>query len=279
MGWTIEDLVNLVKSKPQGTEAFEYAGKESMLSMLCIYGMNQFVDWETGKCSFDSDTFVQMLEFANTMPNESEIVFDESAPSTPEKIQSAQLLLTNANISDVASYQMYQSMYGEPITFIGYPTQSGTGSAITSGEVLLAMSSKSKNKEAAWEFIRGFLTSDYQNSTDIWSFPILKTALDAKFKTAMTPEYYEDENGNQVEQIKTSWGYNDFNVDIYAATQEDVDAVMKLINGVDSVYEMDNNMYSIISEESAAFFAGQKNAKEVADVIQSRIQIYVNENR
>lgn len=32
----------------------------------------------------------------------------------------------------------------------------------------------------------------------------------------MTPEYYEDENGEQVENMKTSWGYDDFNIDIYA---------------------------------------------------------------
>lgn len=279
MGWTLNDLMTLVKSKPEGTEIFEYASKESILSTLCIYGMDQFVDWETGKCSFDSDSFIQLLEFSNTFSSESEYIYDESAPSTPVKIQSGQLLLMNGGVSDVQSYQMYKAMFGEPITFIGYPTDSGTGSAITTGEVLLALSSKSKNKDGAWEFMRSFLTSEYQNSSDMWNFPIMKSALQAKFDAAMTPEYYEDETGKQVETMKTSWGYDDFNVDIYAASQEDVDAVTNLINSVDTIYEWDSNMYTIISEESAAFFAGQKNAKEVADIIQSRIQIYVNENR
>jgi ABC-type glycerol-3-phosphate transport system substrate-binding protein len=170
-------------------------------------------------------------------------------------------------------------MYGEPVTCIGYPTNSGTGSSISTGDVLLAMSSKSKYKDGAWEFIRKFLTSDYQNGSDMWSFPIMKSALDAKFKEAMTPEYYEDENGKQVEQVKGSWGYEDFNVDIYAAKQEDIDELNKVITSVDSSFEYNTEMYSIITEETAPFFAGQKTAKEVADIIQSRIQIYVNENR
>jgi ABC-type glycerol-3-phosphate transport system substrate-binding protein len=279
MGWTLDDLMKLVQSKPAGTEIFDYASKESVLSNLCTYGMDEFVDWKTGKCSFDSEAFIKILEFANTFKSDSEIVSDENAPSTPEKIQKGQLLLVNQNISDMQSYQVYDAMFGEPITFIGYPTESGTGSAITNGEVLLGISSKSKNKDAAWSFVKMFLTSEYQNGTNIWNFPIMKSALQAKFDAAMTPEYTQDESGNQVKQIKTSWGYNDFNVDIYEATQEQVDAVMKLINSVDSVFQYDNNMYTIISEETAPYFAGQKNAKEVADVIQSRIQIYVNENR
>ncbi len=35
----------------------------------------------------------------------------------------------------------------------------------------------------------------------------------------------------------------------------------------------------LMQEETAAFFGGQKNAKDVAHIVQSRAQIYVNENR
>ena len=46
-----------------------------------------------------------------------------------------------------------------------------------------------------------------------------------------------------------------------------------------ALYTYDENLMRIIEEESAAFFSGQKKAKEVADIIQSRVQIYVNETR
>ena len=36
---------------------------------------------------------------------------------------------------------------------------------------------------------------------------------------------------------------------------------------------------AIINEEVALFFAGQKSASDVARVIQSRVEIYVNESR
>ena len=95
----------------------------------------------------------------------------------------------------------------------------------------------------------------------------------------MTPDYYEDENGEKVEQPKTSWGYDDFDMDIYAATQEDVDAVKKIIDSAEiCAGSVNEELTNIITEETAPFFKGQKTAKETADIIQNRIQIYVKEN-
>ena len=45
----------------------------------------------------------------------------------------------------------------------------------------------------------------------------------------------------------------------------------------ESVY--DENLYNIISEEAAYYFGGDKSASEIAGIIQSRVQIYIDENR
>ena len=50
------------------------------------------------------------------------------------------------------------------------------------------------------------------------------------------------------------------------------------IGSLTNTFNANNNVYNIITEEVAPFFAGQKTAKEVADIIQSRVSIYVNEN-
>ncbi len=108
----------------------------------------------------------------------------------------------------------------------------------------------------------------------------MKSALEKKFKEDMTPEYYEDENGEQIEQSKTSWGYDDFNMEIYAATQEEIDQVRALLESAEKISgNVDEQLTNIITEESAAFFKGQKSAADTANVIQNRIQIYVNENQ
>lgn len=281
MGWKMQDLMNYVKSKPEA-EAFSDSTKETMLSMFTYYGINNFIDWTTGKCSFDGEEFTQLLEFCNTFKNQSEYVYDENSPSMPQQIRSGKVLLNMLFLNNVDSYQTEEMMFGEPITCIGYPSNTGNGSYISADEMLIGISSKSKNKDAAWEFVRTFLLSDYQNGDRMWSFPILQSALEAKFKEAMEPSYYDDENGNKVKAAKSSISYGEDDssmVEVFEATQEQVDAVRNLINSADSAVEYNIEISNIINEEATAYFAGQKTAKDVADIIQSRVQIYVNENR
>ena len=62
-------------------------------------------------------------------------------------------------------------------------------------------------------------------------------------------------------------------------TQEETDNVTEFIKSVTQVMNYNTNITDIVNEESTAYFERQKTAKEVADIIQSRVQIYVNENR
>ena len=95
----------------------------------------------------------------------------------------------------------------------------------------------------------------------------------------MTPEYYEDAEGNRVENPKTHWGWDDFDMEIYAATPSEVDAVRAVINSADRLAgSINEELTNIITEETEPFFKDQKSAKETADIIQNRVQTYVNEN-
>jgi len=274
-GWTIDDVMALMDSKPEGTELFEYCTKDGVLSYCCMMALDNFVDWETGECKFDDGYFEKVLEFANRFPKE--IDWDEDRDSTPTKIQSGKLLLETLSLSDMQYYQMYSLMFDEPVTFIGYPSNGGSGSYIVPS-VALAVNTKAKNKDGAWEFLKTFLMEDYQSKYIEWYFPTLKSALDAQFEEAMTEEYYEMD-GEKVKQPKTTWGYDDWEAEIYAATKEQVDAVKELIEITDGVVSNNQEISNIISEEAAAFFEGQKSAKDVAGIVQSRVKIYVNENK
>ena len=245
------------------------------MDYLCNLSLDSFINWETGECNFNDGYFEKVLEFANQFPKEVE--YSEEDESVPSKIQSGKLLLQEIGISDMENYQMYAMMFGEPTTFIGFPSNGGTGSYISPSNAM-GINAKSENKDGAWEFMKTFIEEDYQKNSVEWSFPVLRSALEAQFEEAMTPEY-EEIDGEKVEQPKTSWGWDDFNADIYAAKQEDVDAVKALIESADGIISSNEEISNMITEEAAAYFEGQKSAKDVADVVQSRVQIYVNENR
>jgi ABC-type glycerol-3-phosphate transport system substrate-binding protein len=141
------------------------------------------------------------------------------------------------------------------------------------------MSSKCRDKEGAWQFMRILLTEDYQQEFSYWGFPTNKKMFDEKVKKAMTEETYIDENGNEVIQPKNYWYVGDTQVEIYAMTQEELDQIMELLRSTDRIMNYDESIMDIINTEAAAYFAGEKTAQDVARIIQSRVRTYVNEQR
>ena len=61
--------------------------------------------------------------------------------------------------------------------------------------------------------------------------------------------------------------------------QEQVDRIVSFVESVNKRGYYNEAISNIISEEAGAYFSGQKSARDVASVIQSRVQVYVNENR
>ena len=64
----------------------------------------------------------------------------------------------------------------------------------------------------------------------------------------------------------------------HTTTKEEVDQVLALFDVAKPAASQNSEIMTIISEEAEAFFKGQKSAAEVAAIIQSRAQIYVDEN-
>lgn len=277
---TLDELMKIVDELPEGADLYQYSTKDTILMYNIMMNLDEYIDWTTGECKFNTGEFEKALEFSNKF--ESEFNYSDDQPGTATRLHDGSLIMLNASISSVQDYQMYEGMFGEPITFAGFPTNKEVGSFVSTSGNFVGMSSKSKYKEGAWQFIRMSLTKEAQEDTGkagSWGLPIMKSALEAEFKEDMTEEYYEDGDGNKVKQSKTSWGYDDFKMEIYAATEEQVAAVRELIESVDTLYQYNEQINNIITEETAAFFEGQKKAKEVVDIVQNRVQIYVNENR
>ena len=64
---------------------------------------------------------------------------------------------------------------------------------------------------------------------------------------------------------------------VYEADDRDIEAVNLLIELADRRSEYHLEIQKIIDEESQAFFKGVKSADEVALIIQSRVQLMLNE--
>ena len=284
-GWTIEDIMAYASEHPQAA-LFEGMTKSGMLYSLLAYDLDSYIDWETGNCNFNSEEFQRVLEFVNTFPEEYDWQNDDR--STPAKIQAGDVLLNMTGIYQLESVQENEAIFGEPVTYIGYPTADGSSGTYIQASELYAIASKSSNKDGAWAFIENYLN---QPVSDMYSYglPASKSALDDLVEKATNITYMTDENGEQIldengnpipENGTSSISYGDWEYTYHVPTTEEVDTLKTLIGKAKPAGTSGNDeITNIITEEAEGFFKGQKSAADVADVIQSRVQIYVNENR
>lgn len=281
MGWTLSDLMAAYQRLPQGATVFHKSmTKADVMRQCCYMNMDEFVDWTTGECNFNSEEFINILKFADMFPETYEWKEDEVYVSEYQLFKNGQQMLQNIYMGDFQNYQYYKFLMGGKMTFIGYPTTEGNGSAFQLDSGGLAMSSVCQDKEGAWEFMRTLLTEEYQEN-NVWEFATNKSVFDKKLKEASTPRYITDpETGEQVEESQGSWWIEDgVEIQMYALKQDEVQQILDLINTTDRIYSYDNSMYEIVTEQCSAFFAGAKTAEETAKLVQSRVSLYVNEQR
>lgn len=275
MGWTVEEMQAILDAHP-GMEAFAYEmTRGELLENLLYLNMNAYVDWNTGDCNFESENFIKMLEFIAPYPEEIEWDEDKEWVDPMTKLARGEAMLYPTSLYDFQEFAIYEQVFGGSATFIGYPSESGNGSVVglNSG---LVMSSQCQHKEVAWEFMRTLLTEDYQTENVWWDLPTNKAVFQAKLDGAMEQEY--DSDGNPVS--KYGWGTSDgTEYQAYALTQAQADKIMALIDSTTTTYGYDSSLLEIITEEANAFFNGQKSAADAAAMIQSRVSIYVNEQR
>lgn len=278
--WSIEEMQQIIGQMPEGATSFgKFYSRESMLDLAMRYSFTQFVDWETGKCNFDSAEFKELLSFIKTFPKEEDIEMDDNYYLNEYETQwiKDQTLLYPTSIFSVKDFHMQNTAYVDKnYTMIGFPSAPNKGNMVWC-PYGFGISEKSNCKDGAWEFVRIFLTDDYQKNIP-YGLSINEGILRDKAMNATKKSTYTDEEGNEVEYDDTLW-ISGQEVIIEPATEEQVNKIIDFIKSVDQKISYNQSVMNIINEEVAGFFEGQKSVDEVAQIIQSRIGIYVKENR
>ncbi len=279
-GITFEELQVLRAKKGKDIQVFSERTKSSVLNDALMMNSDEYINWETGECYFNTPEFISLLEFANEFPSEIDYESLYNDPTYWEKqetiFRDGGALLMPYTISNFTDFLYCEDgTFGEEITAVGFPVGDGVGNAYM-GNFGFAVSAKSKYQDVAWEFLRYYLTDEYQDALE-YGWPIKLSSLEKRVQKAQQKPYYEDENGNKVEYDETYY-VGGVEIVLEPLTQADCDRVIGYLKSADQVYNYDRNILSILEEECAAYFEGQKSVKEVADIVQSRIHIYVNEN-
>ncbi|MCM1325224.1 MAG: extracellular solute-binding protein [Bacteroidales bacterium] len=283
-GLTLDEMLKAVSAHPK-TMPFDGVTKDEMMQYIMMFNEDTFIDWDTGECYFESDTFKAVLELCSRLPDEdadNRAGSDESDKvPLSDKIQDGEVLFAMADIWGFKSLQPYVGIWGKTAACIGFPTKEGSGGTLVFPYNAFGIATVSECKEGAWKFVECVLTRE-QNNLHMYSinsgyFPVMKEDMD---------RIVEEDMQSDAERLKRGRGLGEYHwskdlvVPYHATTWEEVNDMLALVSDAVPFYETaDDEIIKIIGEEAQAYYKGQKSADAVAKVIQNRVHLYVGENQ
>ena len=276
-GWNMEEFTKTLASLGEGASAFGDTTRDAFMRYAIQYCGNDYIDSNTGKSSFDSEEFVNLIKYAATLPEQIDYDEDYDWTAYANQYRTGQTMLMPLYLYDFSSLSScINGSFGEDVVYAGFPAAGRDGSAVISGNSY-AISAKSAYKDVAWEFVRYYLTDEYQTNDTIGGMPVNRDAFLKMAQRAMEKPYYIDEQGQKVEYDDIYY-LNDEQIVLPQLTQEQVDQAVAFVEGIRRTTYQNDSVVQIINEELPAFFDGQKSAEDVAKLIQNRVQLYLDEN-
>ena len=155
----------------------------------------------------------------------------------------------------ISSYlQEGVSLIGDQAVFVGYPEAPGNGAALKS-LARFSITASSTQQAGAWQFLRTLLLPEFQ--AQLGGHGMFFSPRKDIFEERMT---VEQEHFPEI-------------------SPEEYKAAAELIQGAAYCADNESPAISIVKEEAAAFFAGDKSAEEVAKIVQNRVSIYLAEQQ
>lgn len=255
LGWTLEEYLEAETSLPAGSIMMYNMTKELFFDQVSSRYMQRAIDWQSGSCDFDNEDFVTLLESANAIRETPEPEEFSGYVPAEQALREGTEYAVALWIGNVTQIKEFESLVGEPISVVGMPTpDGGCGSRLMMNSPV-GIYAGSDEQEGCWEFMKYLLMSydmDYHSGTNSY-MPVYRTYFDAQIERAM------NENGGA------------------RFSQADAQRLQGLIDAVDFTTLYDETAHDIIQEEASAYFNGIRSAEEAAEIIQSRLSIYVAE--
>ncbi|MBH5316370.1 extracellular solute-binding protein [Paenibacillus sp. GSMTC-2017] len=258
--WTWQDFADIVKELKQGKDNLygmtDYT-PDMLVQEMTIDSYSLYVDKAAKKAKFDTPEFVALLNQVNNM-------YDEGL-MTAEPAELDKQLFYSAVISEPSDViNVTHTLFDHP-RLLQKPhnkeQSSTTMRIIPSSE--LAIWAKTPLQAEAWKLLSFLLSEEGQLIPERSGFSLLKSVNEQKL--------------NEIkEQIKAGT-YQLPDGQFVKAEGEEITRFTQLLEMANPHLLLDGKVLAIVSEESHAYFSGQKSAEEAARLIQNRVTTFLNE--
>ena len=267
-GWNREQYIAYMQAVAPKASGAQLLGNAIGLDI------EAFVDYGEETCDFTNDDFYNLLESCN-VGQTADMEDNYEYVSELNTFRENHFLVLTLTPNYICEVQNYIRQSGD-MALIGYPSEDGSGRAMLSPALSFGMFTQSEHKDAVWNFLEVFLSYDYQKKYEM-NFGAIATRKDVVDEMFAMMSESEDFGDTYIYGQNRILGEDFGTTVVEPLTAEEISEMEELIYGTTARRMTNWTVYDIIMEESAAYFMGQKSAEAVAEIIENRVSIYLEE--
>lgn len=229
------------------------------------YSMDRYVKEKNGDHLLSLEELRRVVDFSL----EHGVSYMSSAAVLPtsELVAQKQYLIAVSFLSDIYTFSSMETENGTSFSFVGYPGVRGSAQVL-SPIGLVAVSSGTEHPDACWDVIsRMFDTNIQEIVAANGAVPVNENVLEEYISFAINPE--------SVSQDNVMYGFFNNRTPVDEWIIEDYRDVL---SSVDTVITYDWGIYNLICDEINSYDLQGKTPEEIAESLQSRLDLYAAEN-
>lgn len=240
---------------------------KKMLEDIFNSEYEKFIDPDKKTANFNSYEFINLLKFTKEFL-EKQVCNPKISISEVYKMKDHGTIgFMDGALCTYQSTVLYQQLLNGGVEYLSMPSYSGIASHKNFiPNRAFAINRNSKMPAEAWKFIKILLSDELQSSQYMYYFPVNNKALNNKAadEIAQNNIYKSNEKSKIYRKVKP-------------LTPEMVSAVNNMIGELNSIPYADPEINKIVTDIAEEYFSGKMTAEEVANIIQSKISIYLGE--
>lgn len=258
--------------------------KTQLFRTLFEDSYKRFVNHENNTADFNSQSFINLLQSVQEISDSGYINEDYFSGNAHQDItfEQIQVMMSKPYLfSFDGSYSLLRFIAdNKPEIFYNSISSTSENSELLGIKTnedqnvegtyfhLLGMNANSKNKQTAWAFIKFLLSEEMQNSNNIFSTPVHNGARAEKARLEVLGELYDSP------EQRTNQELTEEQKAVYDEYLSLLEAYSDMINAYTPI---DTKIWQIVQDECEPYFKGNKTAEQVAEAIQGRVNLYMNE--
>lgn len=297
--WNYDEFLNFAENMPEGmylgSKNSYFAYREDLFYDLLNNCVN-WIDYDTYTCDFNNEDFIHLLNFCNTVEinepyswekndfgtEQQEIENREAETSVLRKTSLLYTIGLMYSFDNFVNFPVQTGLYsGDNYTFLIPPSNDRTGGISTANDMCFSILTDTDCPDGAWDFMNYVLSPYFQNNYLQTAHAFTTNKESYEYKMNKTFEKYKKEVVIPIDPMATRWGGSDQTEGVdwinKPITDNDIEYIKEFMSHFNKLHDSDEDVQTIINEETQKFMNGETTAEKCAETIQNRVSIYLSE--